>query len=135
MLLVSKILENFEEVSNSMLKRNIDVKTQLKKIIELDKSRRETQSKLDNLLAESNKLAKEIGNFFKKGKSEKANFSKEKAALLKLDTKKLSDLLNSYINDLNNHLLDIPNIPHDLVPKGNSENDNEEVLKEGKIPE
>ena len=135
MLLVSKIVENFEEVSNSMLKRNIDVKAQLKKIIELDKSRRETQSKLDNLLAESNKLAKEIGNFFKKGESEKANFSKEKATLLKLDTKKLSDLLNSYINDLNNLLLDIPNIPHDLVPKGNSENDNEEVLKEGKIPE
>ena len=53
MLLVSKIVENFEEVSNSMLKRNIDVKAQLKKIIELDKSRRETQSKLDNLLAES----------------------------------------------------------------------------------
>ena len=51
MLLVSKIVENFEEVSNSMLKRNIDVKAQLKKIIELDKSRRETQSKLDNLLA------------------------------------------------------------------------------------
>ncbi len=45
MLLVSKILENFEEVNNSMLKRNIDVKAQLKKIIELDKSRRETQSK------------------------------------------------------------------------------------------
>ncbi len=67
MLLVSKILENLEEVNNSMLKRNIDVKAQLKKIIELDKSRRETQSKLDNLLAESNKLAKEIGNFFKKG--------------------------------------------------------------------
>ena len=88
MLLVSKIVENFEEVSNSMLKRNIDVKAQLKKIIELDKFRRETQSKLDNLLAESNKLAKEIGNFFKKGESEKANSSKEKAALLKLDSKK-----------------------------------------------
>ena len=135
MLLVSKIVENFEEVSNSMLKRNIDVKAQLKKIIELDKSRRETQSKLDNLLAESNKLAKEIGKKFKKGEPEKANSLKEKATLLKLGTKKLSDLLNSYINDLNNLLLDIPNIPHDLVPKGNSENDNEEVLKEGKIPE
>ena len=68
MLVVSKIAEHFEEVSNSMLKRNIDIKSQLKKIIELDSSRRKTQSKLDNLLAESNQLAKEIGNFFKKGK-------------------------------------------------------------------
>tara|TARA_B100000953_G_scaffold21053_2_gene17530 strand:+ start:533 stop:1798 length:1266 start_codon:yes stop_codon:yes gene_type:complete len=135
MLVVSKIAEHFEEVSNSMLKRNIDIKSQLKKIIELDSSKRETQSKLDNLLAESNQLAKEIGDFFKKGESKKANSLKEKATLLKLDTKKLSDLLNSYINDLNTLLLDVPNIPHNLVPKGNSENDNEEILKEGKIPE
>ena len=135
MLLVSKILENFDEVSSSMLKRNIDVNNQLKKIIELDKSRRETQSKLDSHLAESNKLAKKIGDIFKKGESEKANSYKEKASLLKLETKKISDVLNSYINDLNNLLLDIPNIPHQLVPKGDSENDNEEVLNEGKIPE
>ena len=135
MLLVSKILENFDEVSSSMLKRNIDINNQLKKIIELDKSRRETQSKLDGHLAESNKLAKKIGDIFKKGESEKANSYKEKASLLKLETKKISDVLNSYINDLNNLLLDIPNIPHQLVPKGDSENDNEEVLKEGKIPE
>ena len=135
MLVVSKIAEHFEEVSNSMLKRNIDIKSQLKKIIELDSSKRETQSKLDNLLAESNQLAKEIGDFFKKGESKKVNSLKEKATLLKLDTKKLSDLLNSYINDLNTLLLDLPNIPHNLVPKGNSENDNEEILKEGKIPE
>ena len=135
MLVVSKIAEHFEEVSNSMLKRNIDIKSQLKKIIELDSSKRETQSKLDNLLAESNQLAKEIGDFFKKGESKKVNSLKEKATLLKLDTKKLSNLLNSYINDLNTLLLDLPNIPHNLVPKGNSENDNEEILKEGKIPE
>ena len=135
MLLVSKILENFDEVSSSMLKRNIDVNNQLKKIIELDKSRRETQSKLDSHLAESNKLAKKIGDIFKKGEYEKANSYKEKASLLKLESKKISDVLNSYINDLNNLLLDIPNIPHQLVPKGDSENDNEEVLNEGKIPE
>ncbi|MAU63774.1 MAG: serine--tRNA ligase [Flavobacteriaceae bacterium] len=135
MLLVSKILENFDEVSSSMLKRNIDVNNQLKKIIELDKSRRETQSKLDSHLADSNKLAKKIGDIFKKGEYEKANSYKEKASLLKLETKKISDVLNSYINDLNNLLLDIPNIPHQLVPKGDSENDNEEVLNEGKIPE
>ena len=135
MLLVSKILENFDEVSSSMLKRNIDVNNQLKKIIELDKSRRETQSKLDSHLADSNKLAKKIGDIFKKGEYEKANSYKEKASLLKLESKKISDVLNSYINDLNNLLLDIPNIPHQLVPKGDSENDNEEVLNEGKIPE
>ena len=68
---------------------------EIKKIIELDKSRRETQSKLDSYLAESNKLAKKIGDIFKKGGNEKANSYKEKASLLKLESKKISDVLNA----------------------------------------
>ena len=135
MLVVSEIIGNFEVIIKSMLKRNIDIKPQLEKIIELDKKRRSTQSSLDNLLAESNQIAKEIGKFFKDGLVEKAANLKEKAGLLKVDSKNLSALLNSYVIELKVLLLDIPNIPHDLVPKGSSENENEEILKEGDIPE
>ena len=71
MLLVSEIKNNLEKISSSLLKRNIDVKDMLTEVIELDNFRRATQTELDNLLAESNKLAKEIGNLFKSGKLEK----------------------------------------------------------------
>ena len=73
MLLVSDINNNLEKISSSLLKRNIDVKDKLLEVIEVDNLRRSTQSELDNLLAESNKLAKEIGNLFKSGEAEKAS--------------------------------------------------------------
>ena len=134
MLVVSEIIGNSEGIVKSMLKRNIDIKPQLEKIIELDEKRRSTQASLDNLLAESNQIAKGIGKLFKEGLVEKASNLKEKAALLKVDSKNLSALLNSYVSELKVLLLDIPNIPHDLVPKGSSENDNIEILREGEIP-
>lgn len=135
MLVVSHIAENLELVAQSMFKRNIDIKLQLKKIVELDKKRRTTQTNLDNLLAESNLIAKEIGELFREGNSEKAVLLKEKAAELKSESKIFSDDLNNLIIDLNNLLLEVPNIPNKLVPKGNTENDNQEILKEGDIPE
>ena len=64
MLLVSDIIKNADKVSSLMSKRNIDVKTKLDTIIEIDKLRRSTQSSLDDILSESNKLAKDIGNYF-----------------------------------------------------------------------
>ncbi|RCL65363.1 MAG: serine--tRNA ligase [Cryomorphaceae bacterium] len=135
MLVVSHIVENLELIAKSMFKRNIDIKLQLKKIVELDKKRRTTQTNLDNLLAESNLIAKEIGELYREGNPEKAVLLKEKAAELKSESKIFSDDLNNLIIDLNNLLLEVPNIPNKLVPKGNTENDNQEILKEGHIPE
>ena len=109
--------------------------SKFKKIVELDKKRRTTQTNLDNLLAESNLIAKEIGELYKEGNLEKAVLLKEKAAELKSESKIFSDDLNNLIADLNNLLLEVPNIPNKLVPKGNTENDNQEILKEGHIPE
>ena len=66
MLLVSEIIKNLaDKISSLMSKRNIDVKTKLDTIIETDKLRRSTQSSLDDILSESNKLAKDIGSLFK----------------------------------------------------------------------
>ena len=50
-------------------------KTQ-QQIIALDEKRRKTQAELDNTLAESNKLSKEIGMLYKSGKVEEANAKK-----------------------------------------------------------
>jgi seryl-tRNA synthetase len=135
MLVVSEIAENLEKFAKSILKRNIDVSPKLKKILELDEKRRASQAKLDNILAESNQLAKEIGELFKIGESEKAITLKEKAALLKEESKKLATNLNELVGQLKITLLDVPNVPHDLVPSGNSEKDNLKILQEGKIPE
>jgi|TARA_B110001469_G_scaffold38517_1_gene38355 seryl-tRNA synthetase len=135
MLQVSTISENLEKITKSMLKRNIDINSILEKIIETDNNRRSTQSSLDNSLASSNQLAKEIGEFFKSGETKKAGILKEKAGFLKKESKKFSEKLSNIIKELNNLLLEVPNIPHELVPSGSTESDNKEIFKWGSIPE
>ena len=135
MLLVSEIIKNADKISSLMSKRNIDVKSKLTSIIETDKLRRSTQSNLDNILSESNKLAKDIGSLFKSGEIEKATLLKEKAGNLKTESKDLSLKLSTISNELNSLLLEIPNTPNELVPIGSKEEDNLEVFIYGEIPE
>jgi seryl-tRNA synthetase len=134
MLLVSEIIKNVDKISSLMSKRNIDVKSKLTSIIETDKLRRSTQSNLDNILSESNKLAKDIGSLFKSGEVKKATLLKEKAGNLKTESKDLSLKLSTISNELNSLLLEIPNTPNELVPSGSKEEDNLEVFTHGEIP-
>ena len=135
MLRVSDINENIDNISLLLSKRNIDVKDKLVEILKIDKSRRSIQSELDGVLAESNKLAKEIGDLFKSGQAEKASILKEKASSLKPKSKSLSEKLYSESERLKSLLLDIPNVPNKLVPTGYGEEDNLEVFKNGNIPD
>ena len=135
MLRVSDINENIDNISLLLSKRNIDVKDKLVEILKIDKSRRSIQSELDGVLAESNKLAKEIGDLFKSGQAEKASILKEKASSLKPKSKSLSEKLSSESERLKSLLLDIPNVPNKLVPTGSGEEDNLEVFKSGNIPD
>ena len=135
MLRVSDINENIDNISLLLSKRNIDVKDKLVEILKIDKSRRSIQSELDGVLAESNKLAKEIGDLFKSGQAEKASILKEKASSLKPKSKSLSEKLYSKSERLKSLLLDIPNVPNKLVPTGSGEEDNLEVFKNGNIPD
>ena len=134
MLVISQIVENFESYCKALEKRNINVKAQLNELLNLDNERRQTQSKLDDLLSESNLLAKKIGDYFKNGEIEKASKLKDKASSIKPKSKILSEKLSKIIKQLNSLLLDIPNIPNDLVPNGSSEKDNIEIFKHGDIP-
>jgi len=134
MLQVQFIRENKALVVERLAKRNLDVAAIIDDVIILDEERRGLQAKLDNTLAESNKLSKEIGMLFKSGETQKATILKEKTLALKEDSKILTEQLNSTSDKLEQQLYAIPNIPHESVPSGSSEEDNEEVFKEGDIP-
>ena len=134
MLQVAHIRENKEVYVQALKKRNFEAESILEEVITLDEERRSTQTELDNTLAESNKLSKEIGLLFKSGEHEKANKVKERTGDLKEKSKELSEKLNSVSEQLNQLLYTIPNIPHESVPAGKDEEDNEEVYKEGDIP-
>jgi len=49
--------------------------------------------------------------------------------------KTLTDTLNSTAEELKAFLYQIPNVPHESVPEGNSDEDNEEVFRKGEIPQ
>jgi seryl-tRNA synthetase len=134
MLQLQVLREEKDNIIAAMQKRNIDATPLLEKVLQLDEKRRTTQTQLDNTLAESNKLSKEIGLLFKSGKAQEANVLKEKTGGLKEDSKRLGEELNAISEELQDLLYQIPNIPNDLVPTGNTEDDNEEVFREGDIP-
>lgn len=134
MLQLQTIRENKESIIVALKKRNIDAEPMLSKIIKLDEKRRSIQTELDATLAESNKLSKEIGMLFKSGKAQEANALKEKTAGLKETSKQLGDDLNAAAAALQEQLYQIPNVPHQTVPAGNTDEDNEEIFREGDIP-
>ncbi|NNE03060.1 MAG: serine--tRNA ligase [Eudoraea sp.] len=134
MLVLQTIREKKDEIVASLKKRNLDAETLLNNVLDLDEQRRSLQTQMDQTLAQSNKLSKEIGVLYKTGKAEEANKLKAETSELKEASKKLNDTLSKVSVDLDNALYLIPNIPNPLVPAGNSEEDNEEVFKDGDIP-
>lgn len=135
MLQVPFIRDNKDLVIKNLKKRNFDAQDNIEKVLKLDEERRSLQTRLDAILAESNTVSKEIGNLFKSGQKDKANELKAKTSQLKEESKSLSEQLNAAVDSLNNLLYTIPNVPNELVPSGNSEDDNEVVFSEGDIPD
>lgn len=135
MLALQYIRENKEALLAGLKKRNFQSTEKIDEIIALDQKRRTQQAELDQHLAKANSLAKEIGMLFKSGETSKANELKEETASIKELTKKLQEGLQLTAASLNELRTQIPNVPHESVPAGNSEEDNEEVFQSGSIPE
>ena len=136
MLQVQFIRDNKETVLEGLAKRNfVNAEIIVEQVLTADEDRRKTQVELDDTLAESNKLSKEIGGFFKSGEIQKANLLKEKTSQLKEKSKDLGERLNNFSEALQTLLYSIPNIPHASVKAGKSEEDNENIFSEGMIPD
>ena len=135
MLQVPYIRNHKEEVITKLAVKNFDAKDTIDEVIAIDEQRRKTQAELDNTLAESNKLSKEIGMLYKSGNIGQANAKKVETADLKEKSQELSKVLSSTENELKELLVQIPNIPHESVPTGNSEEDNKIMSQEGDLPD
>lgn len=134
MLQVSYIRENKEKVINGLKKRHFKELELIDKILELDEKRRATQTELDNILSESNKISKEIGALMKAGKKKEAENAKIKTADYKELSKNLSSKLDETSLELTQMLYRIPNIPNKIVPEGKTADDNLNIFQAGEIP-
>jgi seryl-tRNA synthetase len=134
MLQTAFLRENREKVIQGLGKRNMDAAPLVDEVIALDEKRRATQTELDTILSESNKLSKDIGELMKAGEKAKAGILKEKTTQHKEKSKELTEKLNAVTEELAQALYKLPNVPADIVPAGKSADDNEEVHREGDIP-
>ena len=134
MLEINFIKENKDLVVKSLSKRNLDSSSMIESVIEIDIKKRKIQTELDSILHQLNLISKDIGDLFKKGLQKDAQILKEKTVKLKESSKKLNEDLITTKEELQSILNKIPNIPHELVPIGKSEEDNVEIFSDGDIP-
>ena len=143
MLQPSFIKENKEAVIQALKKRNFNATDILEEIILLDQRRKEIQAESDNLQASVNKSSKEIGGLFKKGQQDMAASLQEDVKNWKVQLESLKAEADDVKTKLDDALFSVPNLPHDSLPAGSSEEDNEvyqswdkpfPVLPEGCLP-
>ena len=134
MLQIAFIRENQEKVIKALAKRNIDATKTVQEVVVLDENRRATQLEMDNILSETNKLSKDIGDLMKAGEKSKAEILKQKVHSLKEKSKDLSEKTEVFAKDLLHKLYTLPNLPADLVPEGKTPEENLNVFSEGEIP-
>ncbi len=135
MLTLKLINEETERVIKGLEKKHFNnAKEAIDNVIALDKSRRETQQKLDKNLQEGRLMAAQIGSLMKAKKVDEANSVKENVAKLKETSKTLEAEHDKIQKELNELLCTIPNIPNDDVPEGKDAADNVVVKMGGEIP-
>jgi seryl-tRNA synthetase len=100
--------------------------------VSLESDRKQVQSRSEELQAKRNQLAKAVG--MKKGKGEDASAEIAESTAVNQELQALTEKLTVVQAQLNDFLLNIPNIPHESVPTGKDESANQEVLRWGTIP-
>ncbi|QIP11586.1 serine--tRNA ligase [Spirosoma aureum] len=135
MLQLNFIRENKETTLAGLRKRHFaNAEAVVEQVLTIDQQRRDTQRDLDDVLAQSNAKANQIGALMKAGDKAAADAAKTETAALKARSKDLADTLRQLETDLQTVLVTIPNLPHSSVPEGRSADDNEVVLEHGEKP-
>lgn len=130
MLDIKWIRENPEKFDEAMTKRSNEFRAL--KLIELDEIKRTNATNIQELQAKRNAAAQAIAIAKRNSASvEGLNSLMKQAQEINSSLAKLESEGNES-DHLTEILMNIPNIPHDSVPKGADENDNVEIEKFGK---
>jgi seryl-tRNA synthetase len=124
------VRNNPQEVADKLVKKGFQL--DIAKLNSLEESRKKLQIDTENLQSERNSKSKEIGKLKAQGQDTAAVMAAVSVFSTQLDDKKSQ--LKQVQDDLSALLMEIPNIPHDSVPQGASEDDNQEVLVWGDKP-
>lgn len=134
MLTLKQIREDKEGVVRRLARKYFDGATIIDEVLALDDKRRQAQQQLDACLAEQNSLSKEIGALMKQGQRDEAEAKRQRVADLKQESKRLEDEKSDAEKSQLQLLLQIPNLPADIVPEGRTAEDNVVVKTGGAMP-
>ena len=118
-----------EKVKNILKIKNYDLDSGL--FAEIDSNRKTLQTEVEDLKSLKNNLSKDFGEL-KKNNQDTSKLSNQLDEIKKNLSEK-EELLNKTLSHLNDFLLDIPNIPHQDVEPGNSEEDNKVIKTFGEV--
>jgi seryl-tRNA synthetase len=133
MLQLAFIRQNTELVKERLAVRNFTKTELVDELIQLDDKRKKLQFEKDEIRGKINLLSEATGILMREGKKEEAEKKKTEVASYKQKLNDVSELtqLESKINSI---LVQIPNLPSALVPKGKSAAENELIRNGGKLP-
>ena len=134
MLDIQTLRDNPDRVRQALRDRGTPNLETVDKALALDMVRRDVLTILQEAQAHSNTMSKSIGVLMKEGKKEEAQERIAETARLKEQIKELEEKARTAEADLGRMLLEIPNIPHESVPVGQTEADNKVVHEEGEKP-
>ena len=134
MLNIKFIQDNPELVIEKLKKKNFDASEIVGNITELYLQKNKLQGLADQAKAEMNSISKEIGLLFREGKTNEANQAKERTAEIKENIKQFDQQFSEIEEKVNELLVLLPNLPHNSVPAGKGEDDNEIVVSVGNKP-
>lgn len=135
MLNLRFIQDNPGMVIERLAKKNFNAGDMVAEILSLYEQKRQTQAKADECRAEMNKISSTIGQLMREGKKEETDSAKAKTAELKEAIRFLDEKFNRIEEEVNEIVIQLPNLPHESVPEGKTAADNEVVRSGGQVPE
>ena len=135
MLHIVNVRKNKETYVSLLRLKGFDASILMDTLIAKDDERKLTQQKADDLLARGNQLAKKIGELYKTGNVKDADTLKKESVIIKEDTKLLQTQQYNLENEIQDILIQIPNVPHHSVPSGGTDKDNIVIKESGFIPD
>ncbi len=133
MLDIKQIRENPDDIKNRLTRRGDGFSEKVSRLIEIDVERRKALSESESLKNRKKTLSAEVGKLKKEGKDATAQM--EEVKRINASIKEWDEKAQSSEKEIQDTLLEIPNIPHDSVPDGKDETANEIIRTWGEVPQ
>jgi seryl-tRNA synthetase len=135
MLTIDQIKKDVDFAKERLALKNFKDIHFVEEIIALDNDRKNIKTKLDNSLAKRNTISKEVGILMKDSKKEAAEQLKLEISNLKVEIEALEINFATLETQIFEKLVQLPNFPNAIVPKGKTPEENEVTFCVDTLPQ